>query len=152
MSMKRTDADAELGAYGIANICAGMFGAPMSVGIPARSLASVRCGATTRVSNILHILFLTAFLEVDAGVVSHIPIPALAGVTAWMGICLLDWSIWRWLPKMRRIDTDAFLSTAVAVLAVNAVAAVAIRSGLYAIRYLYVRARHPASPHAITTE
>src|SRR5207247_4318341 len=35
--MKSGDADAELGAYGIANLCAGMFGAPLSVGIPARS-------------------------------------------------------------------------------------------------------------------
>jgi len=32
--MKMSDADAELGAYGIANICAGFFGAPTSVGIP----------------------------------------------------------------------------------------------------------------------
>ena len=46
--LKPTDADSELGAYGIANVCAGMFGAPMSVGIPARSLANVRCGGTTR--------------------------------------------------------------------------------------------------------
>ena len=49
--MKVSDADAELGAYGIANICAGMFGAPLSVGIPARSLAVVRCGGSTRISN-----------------------------------------------------------------------------------------------------
>src|SRR5205823_3958029 len=83
--MKKSDADGELGAYGIANICAGMFGAPMSVGIPARSLASVRCGATTRASNILHALFLIALLKLGAGFVAHIPVPALAGVTAWMG-------------------------------------------------------------------
>jgi SulP family sulfate permease len=37
--MKPADADAELGAYGIANVCAGIFGAPMSVGIPAQTLA-----------------------------------------------------------------------------------------------------------------
>ena len=43
--MKVSDADAELGAYGIANIFAGMFGAPLSVGIPARSQAVVRCGS-----------------------------------------------------------------------------------------------------------
>ena len=42
--MRASDADGELGAYGIANVCAGVFGAPMSVGIPARSLANVRCG------------------------------------------------------------------------------------------------------------
>ena len=56
--LRAADADAELGAYGIANLCAGVFGAPMSVGIPARSLANVRCGGTTRLSNLLHAVFL----------------------------------------------------------------------------------------------
>ena len=111
--MKTSDADAELGAYGIANICAGMFGAPLSVGIPARSLAVVRCGGTTRLSNLLHAVFLVAILGMGAGFVSHIPIPAIAGVTAWMGLCLLDWSAWRRLPKMSRVDAAAFLATAV---------------------------------------
>ena len=56
--LRAADADGELGAYGIANLCAGVFGAPMSVGIPARSLANVRCGGTTRLSNFLHAVFL----------------------------------------------------------------------------------------------
>jgi SulP family sulfate permease len=149
--MKKGDADAELGAYGIANICAGMFGAPMSVGIPARSLASVRCGATTRLSNILHAVFLVGFLALGAGFVSHIPIPALAGVTAWMGICLLDWSTWRRLPKMRPIDAAGFLLTATAVLMVNAVAAVAIGSSLYVLRYVYLRSKTSSAPAVATT-
>lgn len=146
--MKMTDADAELGAYGIANICAGMFGAPMSVGIPARSLANVRCGGSTRVSNVLHSVFLLCFLIMGAGFVAQIPIPALAGVTAWMGICLLDWSTWRRLPKMRRVDAAAFLGTACSVLVVNAVAAVAIGCSAYALHYIYARAKAapPISP------
>ena len=99
---KRTDADAELGAYGIANLCAGVFGAPMSVGIPARSVANVRCGGTTRVSNVMHALFLFLLVQLGSGALAHIPLAALAGVTAWMGVCLLDTSAWRRLPKMRR--------------------------------------------------
>src|SRR4029079_19330483 len=90
--MKASDGDAELGAYGIANLCAGMFGAPLSVGIPARSLAVVSCGGTTRLANVLHAIFLIGILWVGAGFASHIPLAALAGVTAWMGLCLLDWS------------------------------------------------------------
>ena len=92
---KVSDADAELGAYGIANICAGMFGAPLSVGIPARSLAVVRCGGSTRLSNLMHAVVLAVILWLGSGLVSHIPMPALAGVTAWMGLCLLDWSAWQ---------------------------------------------------------
>ncbi len=141
--MKTADADAELGAYGIANIFAGMFGAPLSVGIPARSLAVVRCGGTTRLSNLLHAVFLVAILWMGAGFVAHIPIPAIAGVTAWMGLCLLDWSAWRRLPKMSRVDAAAFLATAVAVLAVNAVLAVAIGCSLYLLRAIWLRWVHP---------
>ncbi len=137
--MKRTDADAELGAYGIANVCAGMIGAPLSVGIPARSLANVRCGATTRMSNLFHAAILFAFLKLGSDVVSHIPIAALAGITAWMGLCLLEWSTWRRLPRMRRIDAVAFLSTAISSLMVNAVAAVSIGCSGYAIHYFYRR-------------
>ena len=65
---------------------------------------------------------------------SRIPLAALAGVTAWMGLCLLDWSAWRRLPKMNRTDAAAFLATAVSVLAVNAVLAVAIGCAVYIFR------------------
>jgi SulP family sulfate permease len=136
-SMKKSDADGELGAYGISNVVVGMFGAPLNVGIPARSLASIRCGGTTRMSNLFHAGFLALVLGLGSGVLAHIPLAALAGVTAWMGFCLLDWSAWRRIPKMRRADASAFLLTAVLVLAVNAVVAVAAGCLVYAAEGLY---------------
>jgi sulfate permease, SulP family len=145
---KAADADAELGAYGIANIIAGIFGAPVSVGIPARSVANVRCGGTTRVSNLIHAVFLVLLIWLGGDIVSHIPMPALAGVTAWMGFCLLDWSAWRRLPKMGRVDALAFLTTAVGVLVTNAVLAVALGCGWYALRAL--KHRYQASAAATT--
>lgn len=143
-NLKRSDADAELGAYGIANLCAGIFGAPLSVGIPARSLANVRCGGTSRVSNILHAVFLFALVGLGSGILAHIPLAALAGVTAWMGFCLLDWGAWRRLSRMRFVDSGAFLATAVGVLVINAVAAVAVGCSLYAVRHLYRTHIHPS--------
>ena len=141
---KRTDADAELGAYGIANLCAGVFGAPMSVGIPARSVANVRCGGTTRASNILHALFLFLLVQLGSGALAHIPLAALAGVTAWMGVCLLDTSAWRRLHKMRFVDAFAFLITAVGVLAVNAVAAVLAGCAAYGAQWAYRKYLRPS--------
>jgi SulP family sulfate permease len=135
--MKPSDADAELGAYGAANCVAGLFGAPLSVGIPARSLAVVRCGGTTALANLVHAAVLLLILWLGSGFVSRIPIPALAGVTAWMGVCLLDWSAWRRLPKMTRVDATAFLVTAISVLVVNAVLAVAMGCCLYVVRALF---------------
>jgi SulP family sulfate permease len=137
--LKRSDADAELGAYGIANLSVGIFGAPMSIGIPARSVANVRCGGTTRISNLMHGLFLFLLVKMGSGALAHIPMVALAGVTAWMGICLLDVSTWRRLSKMRLTDASAFLVTAIGVLIVNAVAAVMAGCAIYLVHYLYVR-------------
>ena len=149
--MTPADADAELGAYGLANLGAGFFGAPLSVGIPARSLAVVRCGGTTPVANVLHAVVLVAILWLGSGFVSHIPIPALAGVTAWMGLCLLDWSAWRRLPKMTRVDAAAFLATVFAVITVNAVLAVAIGCSLYIVHAVWARMFRPPSIPGLET-
>ena len=137
--LKRSDADAELGAYGIANLSVGIFGAPMSIGIPARSVANVRCGGTTRVSNLMHGVILFLLVWAGSGALAHIPMAALAGVTAWMGFCLLDVSTWRRMPKMRKTDASAFLVTAIGVLMVNAVVAVMAGCAIYALHYLYGR-------------
>jgi SulP family sulfate permease len=137
--LRAIDADGELGAYGIANLCTGVFGVPMSVGIPARSLANVRCGGTTRLSNLLHGVFLLGLLWFGAGLMANIPLAALAGVTAYVGLGLLEWSTWRRLHRMRRVDAAAFLVTAAAVLTTNAVAAVAIGCALYPIGHLVAK-------------
>jgi SulP family sulfate permease len=151
--LKRADADVELGAYGIANLFAASFAAPLSVGIPARSLASVRCGGSTRMSNFLHGVMIVAMIALGGGLIAKIPLVALAGVTAYIGICLLEWSTWKRLPRMRRADAAAFLSTALAVVTVNAVLAVAIGCLCYLPSFLANRLRrttpeglgHPAA-------
>jgi sulfate permease, SulP family len=133
---KPSDADRELGAYGIANLLAGLFGAPFSVGIPARSLASVRCGGSTRMANILHAACIALLLTAAAPTVAHIPIAALAGVTAWMGFCLLEWSTWSRLHKMRRTDAAAFFLTALVTISWNAALGVALGCAAYTVRWL----------------
>lgn len=137
--MRAADADTELGAYGIANIFCGMVGAPMSVGIPARSLAVVRCGGASRLANVLHAVILIALLATGASVIATIPIAALAGVSAWMGVSLLDWSAWRRLPLMSRVDAAAFCATALSVLLFNAVGAIAVGCSLYMLKSFYHR-------------
>lgn len=129
--LRTVDADREIGAFGIANVLAGMFGAPLSVGIPARSIASVRCGGATRLSNLVHAAVLWLCLQFGGGWLSAIPMAALAGVTVYVGICLLDWGTWRRLKVMKRVEAAAFLVTALSVLLVNAVAAVAIGYALH---------------------
>jgi SulP family sulfate permease len=137
--VKKADADMELGAYGIANLICGFFAAPTSVGIPARSVANVQCGATTKMSNVVHGALLWGMMTVGATFIAHVPMAALAGVTAWMGFRLLDWGTWKRLPKMRVVDAGAFLATAAGVLIADAVIAITIGCALHVLRYLVLR-------------
>jgi MFS superfamily sulfate permease-like transporter len=82
---------------------------------------------------------LLVVISLGAGAIAQIPQAALAGVTTYVGFGLLEWSTWRRLHRMRRIDAAAFLVTAAAVLTTNAVAAVAIGCALHAARYLVGR-------------
>ena len=139
----RADSDTEVGAYGIANLAVGIFGAPMSVGIPARSVAAIRCGATTRFANVIHAAFLLLFVRYGSGALAHIPMAALAGVTTYMGISLHDIGTWRRLRKMHLLDAAGFLITVVGVLVSNAVTAVLAGGGLYVLHYAYKRYVRP---------
>ena len=97
-------------------------------------------------SNLLHAAFLILMLRYGSSFIAQVPITALAGVTAWMGFCLLDWSAWRRLPKMSRVDAAAFLATAASVLLVNAVLAVGVGCSLYAIPRLLRMINPGATP------
>jgi MFS superfamily sulfate permease-like transporter len=70
---------------------------------------------------------------------------ALAGVTTYMGISLLDIGTWRRLRQMHFIDAASFLITVVGVLVSNAVTAVIAGAGIYVLRYVYKRYLHPMS-------
>jgi SulP family sulfate permease len=87
----------------------------------------------------MHAVFLILMIRLGSGALALIPLVALAGVTAWMGVCLLDVSAWRRLARMRIVDALAFLTTAFGVLMVNAPAAVLAGCALYAGQYMYQR-------------
>lgn len=145
---KRADHDRELGAYGIANVLTGIFGAPMSIGIPARSLANVRCGGRTMASNLFHGVFLAGALYTGSAWIALIPIAALAGVTAWMGAYLLDWSTWRRLPRMRKSEACAFLATALGVQFSNPIVAVGLGTAIHFMPALNTWLRSHSGPLA----
>jgi len=90
-------------------------------------------------SNVVHGALLWGMMTLGASFIARVPMAALAGVTAWMGIRLLDWGSWKRLPKMRLVDSLAFLLTAAAVLILDAEWAVGIGCAIHFFRYLYLR-------------
>jgi SulP family sulfate permease len=100
----------------------------------------------------MHAVFLLLFVRYGSDALAHIPIAALAGVTAYMGISLLDIGTWRRLRKMHLLDAMGFLITVTGVLVSNAVIAVIAGAGIYAAHFAYKKYLRPLGLTAGTAD
>ena len=85
----KTKFNKELGAQGIGNMICGLLGAMPMTGVIVRSSANVQAGAQTRVSAILHGVWLLAFIALLPFVLAEVPTAALAGVLVVTGVKLV---------------------------------------------------------------
>ncbi|WP_328982064.1 SulP family inorganic anion transporter [Streptomyces mirabilis] len=85
----RTDYDRELIAQGAGNAVCGVLGALPMTAVIVRSAANVQAGAQTKVSRVLHGVWLLVFTVVVPGVLGIIPVAALAGLLVHAGCKLV---------------------------------------------------------------
>ncbi len=78
-------------AQGIGNLFAGGIGTIPIVGVISRSAANVEAGAKTKISGIVHAVWITLFFFIPA-VLEYIPIASLVGLLFFVGFKLLDLS------------------------------------------------------------
>jgi len=86
MTGKRHSANSELLGQGIGNIVAPLFGGITATAAIARSAANVRSGAYSPISAMIHAIVVLLGLVVLAGVLSYLPMAAMAAllmVVAW---------------------------------------------------------------------
>lgn len=86
MKNEKLNADRELVAQGIGNMLIPFFGGVPSTAAIARTSVAIKSGAETRLTGIFHAVGLLASMFLLGGVMSQIPLAALAGVlmvTAW---------------------------------------------------------------------
>ncbi len=86
----RTHYDQELRAQGIGNIIAGFLGGLPMAGLIVRSSANVQAGAQTRLSAVLHGLWLLIFVGALGFVLQMIPTACLAGILVYTGWKLMN--------------------------------------------------------------
>jgi len=82
MTGRRHRSNCELVAQGIANIASALFGGLPVTGTIARTATNVRAGARGPVAGMFHAVFLLVFLSFAGGLMSYVPLAALAGVLA----------------------------------------------------------------------
>lgn len=120
------NADRELFGQGLASVAAGLFGGIPATGAIARTAVNVRSGAKTRVASMVHALFLLVVVLVAAGIVSHIPLAALAGVLMVTAARMVSVTTFRRVARSGRSSAAVFLVTALVTVVFDLVIAVGI--------------------------
>jgi MFS superfamily sulfate permease-like transporter len=115
----KTDYDKELMAQGAGNTVCGLLGALPMTAVIVRSAANVQAGARTKVSRVLHGVWLLLFAALLPGALGVIPTAALAGVLIHAGFKLLPvrelGPVWR----EHRGEAVVLVITAGAILVTN---------------------------------
>lgn len=123
---QRHDPDRELFGQGIANVVAPMFGGVAATAAIARTAVNVRSGASTRLAAISHAVILGLVMLAAAPLVAHIPLAALAGVLIATAIRMVEVRALATLGRSTRSDGVVMVSTAIATVALDLIAAVLI--------------------------
>lgn len=137
----RTQYDRELAAQGIGNIVCGFLGALPMTGVIVRSSANVDSGAKTRLSTILHGLWLLVFVAALAFVLRMIPTAALAAMLVYTGYKLLNLKAIAKLYSYGWGEVAIYCVTLGTIVATDLLTGVLAGIGLSALRLLHTFSR-----------
>lgn len=115
----KTDYDKEIIAQGIGNSLSGMLGGLPITGVIVRSAANINADAQTRMSAILHGIWLLLFVTAFPTVLNYIPISALAAILVYTGYKLIDIKAAKYILNLSKGEFVIYLITLVAILFTN---------------------------------
>ncbi|WP_331723649.1 MULTISPECIES: SulP family inorganic anion transporter [unclassified Streptomyces] len=115
----RTDFDKELIAQGVGNSVCGMLGSLPMTAVIVRSAANVQAGARTKLSRVLHGIWLLLFAAAFPAALGVIPLAALAGVLVHAGCKLIPVRDFVRMWRTHRAEAVVLAVTASAIVATN---------------------------------
>jgi MFS superfamily sulfate permease-like transporter len=133
----RTKYDKELAAQGVGNIICGFLGALPMTGVIVRSTANVQAGGKTRLSAILHGVWLLVFVVFLAFLLRLIPTSALAAILVYTGYKLVNPKSIKELRKYGWGEVAIYTATVVTIVATDLLTGVIVGVLLAAAKLLY---------------
>lgn len=115
----RTENNKELIAQGVGNVVAGFLGSLPITGVIARSSVNIEAGAQSRLSGVLHGLWLALTVAALPFVVNMLPVSSLAALLVFTGIKLVDPAVFRRLKQYSHFEAGIYLGTLVMVVATD---------------------------------
>jgi carbonic anhydrase len=124
----RADLDKELVGQGAANTVSGLLGGLPVTGVIVRSSANINAGAQSRLSSILHGVWVLVFVLLLGSLLESIPLAALAGLLVHVGVKLVDAKQIRLLAQHRELPV--YLVTVAGVAGLDLITGVGLGLGL----------------------
>jgi MFS superfamily sulfate permease-like transporter len=137
----RIDYNRELAAQGLGNALCGLLGALPMTGVIVRSSANLQAGARTRLSAILHGIWMLALVALLPDVLRLVPISGLAAILVYTGFKLVDVAQVRQLARYGRSEVFIYGITVVGIVAVDLLTGVLVGLACATAKLLYRLAR-----------
>ena len=126
MTRTKHDSNQELIGQGVGNIFAGFFGGIPGAGATMRTVVNIRTGGRTKLSGMLHSLFLLSIVILLAPLASKIPHAVLAGILVKTGYDIIDFTYLRRAHRGPRWDLALMLVVLILTIFVDLITAVIV--------------------------
>jgi MFS superfamily sulfate permease-like transporter len=133
----RTRYDRELAAQGCGNLVCGVLGALPMTGVIVRSSANVDAGAKTRLSAILHGVWILALVVLMPALLATIPVAALAALLVYTGYKLVNPGQIKLLWSSRRGELVVYAVTLTMIVATDLLTGVLAGIAAASLRLVY---------------
>jgi MFS superfamily sulfate permease-like transporter len=133
----RTHYDKELRAQGIGNLICGAFGALPMTGVIVRSSANIDAGAKTRLSAILHGVWILALVVFLPFMLATIPISALAALLVYTGYKLINPAQMKTLWSYSRGEFGVYAVTMIMIVVTDLLTGVLFGVAAASLRLMY---------------
>ena len=134
---QRTNYDKELFAQGVGNTICGILGALPMTGVIVRSSANVSAGGKTRLSAILHGIWLLIFVASLGFLLRQIPTAALAAILVYTGFKLVNIKAIRDLAKFGWSEVFIYFATLITIVSTDLLKGVVVGIVLAAAKLLH---------------
>lgn len=134
----RTKYDKELFAQGVGNAVCGFIGALPMTGVIVRSSVNIQAGARTRVSAIVHGVWILGIVLLFPTLLRAIPTAALAALLVYTGYKLMNFKIVKELLKADKIEVVIYFVTLATIVATDLLTGVLTGVVLSVFKLLYM--------------
>jgi len=134
---EKTDYNKELLSQGLGNSVAGVLGVLPITGVIVRSAANIQAGAVSRLSSILHGVWILVFIVVFPFALAYIPTACLAAILLYTGFKLVNIPNAKTLYTLSKGEFVIYLITIFAILSTNLLEGILIGVAAGIIHQIY---------------